>query len=458
MSDATIPGRVHLVGIGGMHMSAIGQLLLERGGQVSGSDMRPSALTEKLAAMGATVFEGHAAENVGAVDLVVTTAAAADDNPEIAEARRRGIPVILRAEMVARLIADKRVIAVAGAHGKTTTSSLIAFILREAGLRPMYLLGGESLDLGGHAAWGGGDLCVVEADEYKRAFHEYAPEIAVITNVEPDHLDYYGTAAAYHEAFVVFAGKVKPGGLLLACWDDAGARAVSEAVEDSGIREETYGIDGTRFWQATAITKDDTGATFTLRRGGGPVGELRVSVPADHFVRNATAAAAVALTVGVDFATVQRSVAAFRGARRRFETVGEAGGVLVMDDYAHHPTEVRATIAAARTRFPERRLIGIYQPHTYSRIGYLWEEWTRCWEGLDELVVLETYAAREQPLPGRSARDLVEAIVTPRALYAADFDHAARQARALARPGDVVFTIGAGDVVEVGPKLLELLR
>src|SRR5690606_11759962 len=295
----TLPHSVHLIGIGGMHMSAIGQLLLERGVRVTGSDLRPSKFTRDLEARGARVFEGHAAENVGDAELVVTTAAASDDNPEIAEAQRRGIPVILRAAMVGRLIAATRVIAVAGAHGKTTTSSLIAFVLREAGRDPMYLLGGESIDLGGHAAWGDGDLCVVEADEYKRAFHEYTPEVAVITNVEPDHLDYYGTAEAYHEAFVEFTRKVKPGGVLLTCWDDAGARAVAEAVEDAGIREESYGIEGTRFWQATDIETGPGGVSFTLRRGGTPMGTLRFGIPGDHFVRNATAAAAACLDLGI---------------------------------------------------------------------------------------------------------------------------------------------------------------
>lgn len=454
----TLPNSVHLIGIGGMHMSAIGQLLLERGVRVTGSDLRPSKFTRDLEARGARVFEGHAAENVGDAELVVTTAAASDDNPEIAEAQRRGIPVILRAEMVGRLIADKRVIAVAGAHGKTTTSSLIAFVLREAGRDPMYLLGGESIDLGGHAAWGDGDLCVVEADEYKRAFHEYTPEVAVITNVEPDHLDYYGTAEAYHEAFVEFARKVKPGGVLLTCWDDAGARAVAEAVEDAGIREESYGIEGTRFWQATDIETGPDGVSFTLRRGGTPMGTLRFGIPGDHFVRNATAAAAACLDLGIEFDAIREAIGRFRGARRRFERVGEAGGVLVMDDYAHHPTEVRATIRAARTRFAGRRLIGVYQPHTYSRISYLWDEWTRCWQGLDELVVLETYAAREKPLPGRGAKDLAEAIEEPRATYAANFNEAARKAVELAKPGDVIFTIGAGDVTEVGPMIVELLQ
>jgi UDP-N-acetylmuramate--alanine ligase len=322
----------------------------------------------------------------------------------------------------------------------------------------MYLLGGESIDLGGHAAWGDGEECVVEADEYKRAFLEYTPTIAVITNVEADHLDYYGTVEAYEEAFVEFARRITPGGALIACWDDRGARQVSEMVEDEPIRVETYGTEGVRFWQATNIDCTEGAARFTLTRGGRAIGELRAGVPGMHFVRNATAAAAVCLGLEVEFGTVKRCVAKFQGARRRFQMVGEAGDVLVMDDYAHHPTEVRATIATARTRFPERRLIGVYQPHTYSRIAYLWDEWTRCWEGLDELVVLETYAAREKPEAGRSAKDLAEAIERPGARYATDFDDAARQAVELARPGDVIFTIGAGDVVEVGPKVLEKLR
>lgn len=450
-----IIGPVHLVGIGGIHMSAIALLLLEKGVTVTGSDLRRSELTGKVERAGARVFEGHAAENLGDAALVVATAAANDENPEIAEARRRGIPVILRAEMVARLMEGKRVIAVTGAHGKTTTSSLIAFILREAGRKPMYLLGGESIDLGGHAAWGGGDTCVVEADEYKRAFHEYRPQVAVITNVEPDHLDYYGTEAAYHEAFAHFAGLVQPGGLLLVCADDPGSARLSGAA--SGARNQTYGMDAGATWQAKGITKTSTGTTFTVTNDGARAGELHVPFPGDHFIRNALAAAAVCLQEGVSFEGIRAALSNVHGAHRRFETVGEARGILVMDDYAHHPTEVRSTIATARAAFPGRRLIAVYQPHTYSRIAYLWEEWTRCWDGLDELVVLETYAAREMPLEGKSAEDLARAIIGPPTHYAATFDDAASQAAALARPGDVIFTMGAGDVIEVGPKILERL-
>ncbi|MEP6872464.1 MAG: UDP-N-acetylmuramate--L-alanine ligase [Anaerolineaceae bacterium] len=451
-----IIGPVHLIGIGGMHMSAIAELLRERGIDVTGSDLRPSALTAKVQAAGAMVFEGHAAENLGSPTLVVTTAAADDANPEIAEARRRGIPVILRAEMVARLMEGKRVIAVAGTHGKTTTSSLISFILREAGRDPMYLLGGESIDLGGHAAWGGGDLCVVEADEYKRAFHEYRPAVAVITNVEPDHLDYYGTEQAYHDAFTHFASLVQPDGLLLVCADDPGSSQLAGVA--TGSRNETYGIGGNATWTAEHLSKSALGADFGVSREGTALGKLHVPFPGDHFIRNALAAAAVCLNEGVALEVIRRALANVHGAHRRFEKVGEANGVVVMDDYAHHPTEARITIATARAAFPGARLIIAYQPHTYSRIAYLWDEWIGCWEGVDELVVLETYAARENPKDGKSARDLAAAITSPVACYAATFDEAASTIAALARSGDVVFTMGAGDVVEVGPKILELLQ
>ncbi|MCL6645427.1 MAG: UDP-N-acetylmuramate--L-alanine ligase, partial [Dehalococcoidia bacterium] len=321
-----------------------------------------------------------------------------------------------------------------------------------------YLLGGECPDLGVHAAWGAGDIAVVEADEYRRAFLEYTPDIAVVTTVEPDHLDDFGTPEAYVEAFLAFGRRVRPGGLLLACADDPGARLVSDVLGDEPLRHETYGTEGTRYWRAAAIELGPAGGRFTLERGGRPIGTLEVRVPGIHFVRNATAAAAVSLHLGVPFDAVREAVAVFRGARRRFEPVGEASGITVMDDYAHHPTEVRALIATARAAFPGRRLVGIYQPHTYIRIAYLWDEWLTCFAGLDALVVVETYAARESPEAGRSAADLAAAIAEPPARYAADFDAAVRLALETARPGDVVFTIGAGDVNEVGPRLLEALQ
>jgi UDP-N-acetylmuramate--alanine ligase len=453
---SAIEGPVHLVGIGGIHMSAIAQLLMEQGVPVSGSDLRASALTERLQRLGARVSIGdHKAEHVGPARLLVTTAAADEQNPEIAEARSRGIPVMLRAEMVALLMAGKRVIAVSGSHGKTTTSSLIAYVLREAGLNPMYLIGGHSRDLGGHAAWGG-PLCVVEADEYRRAFHEYRPWLGIILNVEADHLDYYGSSEAYHEAFAVFARYVEPAGVLLACGDDAGARLASDATPAS---VDLYGIEGEGLaWRAIDIELAPRGTSFTLERDGLRLGRLSTQLAGRHGVYNAMAAGAASLHCGVDFAAVAEGTARFTGASRRFERVGQARGVLVMDDYAHHPSEVRATLAAAKTTFPGRRLVVVHQPHTYSRIAYLWDDWTTCWNDADELVIAETYAARETPDRGRSANDLAGAITGPRARYAATFEEAAHMVAAGAHEGDVVFTIGAGDVDEVGRLLLEELR
>ncbi len=454
----TFEGPVHLVGIGGIHMSAIAQLLMEQDVTVTGSDLERSALTENLETLGATIAYGaHTAENIGEARLVVTTAAAADTNPELVAAEERGIETILRAEMVARLMAEKRVIAVAGAHGKTTTSSLIAFILHEAGRDPMYLLGGESIDLDGHASWGSGDVCVVEADEYKRAFHEYEPEIAVITNIEADHLDYYGTEEAYHKAFVEFGRKVKPGGYLLPCGDDPGSAAMLGALDKGEAAIEPYGLDESNEWRAVNVAYDSAVTSFDVLHRGRLEGRLTTTLPGRHSVRNVLAATAVCLLERVPFEAIAAAVRTFQGARRRFETVGEAGGVLVMDDYAHHPTEVRATIEAARQRFPETRIIGVHQPHTYSRIAYLWDEWISCWGGLSALVILETFAARETPLEGQGATELTAAISQPPAQYAANLEAAADMAVALAKPGDVVITIGAGDVTKLGPIIVERL-
>jgi UDP-N-acetylmuramate--alanine ligase len=453
--SGVVEGPVHLVGIGGIHMSAIGQLLMEQGVAVSGSDLRLSAITARLEQLGATVSEGHAAENVGHPKLVVTTAAADDANPEIVAARERGIPVILRAEMVARLMEGKQVIAVAGSHGKTTTSAAIAFVLREAALKPMYLLGGESRDLGGHAAWGG-PLCVVEADEYKRAFHEYSPWLGIILNVEADHLDYYGTAEAYSEAFTVFGRTVRPDGTVLACGDDSGAMEAAGRL-DGGAKVETFGIETEGIWQAINVNVNAEGVAFAVLRDGKALGMVQSTLSGRHSVYNLLAATAAGLHCEIPFAAVASALSHFSGADRRFQRVGEAGGVLVMDDYAHHPSEVRAILAAAKLRFPRRRIVVLHQPHTYSRIAYLWDEWTRCWDDADVLVIVETYAARERPEQGRGAAELAKAINRP-ARYAATFDEAAEMAASIARTGDVVFTVGAGDVNEVGPKLLELLR
>ena len=453
-----IEGPVHLVGAGGIHISAIGQLLLARGIAVTGSDIRLSDLTAHLEELGAKIVEGHAAENVGDAKLVVHTAAAGDENPEILEAKRRGIEVVIRGEMVARLMEGKKVIAIAGSAGKTTTASMVAWVLKDAGKEPMYLLGGESLDLGGHAAWGAGEWCVVEADEYKNAFHEYEPDIAVITNVTPDHLDYFGTTDAYFDSFVTFARRVKPGGTLIICGADAGAERIRASLDGALFSVETYGLNPRDHWLAGTPHEIGERVAFEVVRQGGRVGDIVIHRPGMHMILNGLAAAAVCLHAGVEMDDIHSAAAKFKGAKRRFELKGEAGGVIVMDDYAHHPAKVRALLEAARVRFGGRRLIGVYQPHTYTRTAYLWDDWLTCFAGLDALIVVETYAAREEPQAGRSASDLARTLTQPPASYAADFAQAAKMAAELAKAGDVIFTIGAGDVTDVGPMILERLK
>lgn len=447
-------GSVHVMGIGGIHMSAIAQLLKEQGVTVTGCDLQRSPLVDRLAASGIPVFDGHDPAHVATAAEVVRTAAVPDDHPELEAARRRGIPVRGRAEVIAELTEGKRVVAIAGSHGKTTTSSLVAYLLRAAGRTPMYLLGGESRDLGGHAAWGGPE-CVLEADEYRNAFLAYRPSVAVLTNVEPDHLDFFGSADAYHGAFVAFLRRLEPGGTLVWCADDAGARnAVAEAGRKD-VATVPYGFSADAAWRVADFVTERGAARFGVVAPDGVRFDLRARVPGEHFARNTAAALAAIAALGVDPAQCAGAIADFQGAKRRLEVLGEREGVLLVDDYAHHPTEVRATLAAARRMFPGHRLLGVHQPHTYSRIAYLWDDWLRCWDGLEFLVILETYAARERPLAGRGARELAAAIPNPPTAYAPTVADAARLVWERAQPGDVILTIGAGDVFEVGRLLLE---
>jgi UDP-N-acetylmuramate--alanine ligase len=460
----TIPQRVHLVGIGGVHMSAIAHILMTWGHSVSGSDLRLSSFTDRLVTQGATVREGHDAANVDDAGLVVVTSAATKDNPEILEARRRGIPIIKRADMVARLMEGHRSIAIAGTHGKTTTTALVSFMLVEAGLSPTYLVGGDIVNLGTNAAAGEGEHVVVEADEFDAAFLSYTPDIAVVTNIEPDHLDIYGSFEELAGAFVQFLKQVPPDGVIIACADDPMVadllgRGKGEPVPLAARDVELYGLASPVDWVVSHLGKPEAGGQeFLVGLHGRPYGEFHIGLPGRHNVANALAAIAVGHHAGVPLGVMQNALAEFRGAGRRFECVGEAAGVTVMDDYAHHPTELRATIAAARERFPGRRLVGLFQPHTYSRTLYLLDEFRTCFEGLDALLVLETYAAREPIAAGMSAKELALQVTRPKARFVATFDEAAATVLDILNPGDVFFTLGAGDVNEVGPMVLEGLR
>lgn len=458
-----IPQRVHLVGVGGIHMSGIARILGSRGHTISGSDLHLSPLTERLQAMGVTVSRGHDAAHVGDAEMVVYTSAAQEDNPELVEARRRGLPVIKRAQMVARLMEGKRSIAVAGSHGKTTTSSLIAFMLWQAGRSPTFMLGGEMIDLDTNAMPGEGPDFVVEADEFDAAFLNYHPDIALVTNVEPDHLDVYGSYERLKDAFRQFLSQVKPDGYIVACREDPALRAIlAETVGDDvspPVHVVSYGLDPSAEWRAENILRKGVyGYTFVIKCGKQVYSSFETRLPGVHNVSNAVGAIAVGSILGLPLETVRRSVAEFRGVGRRFQPVGEAADITVMDDYAHHPTEVRATLAAARDRFPGRRLVCLFQPHTYSRTSYLLDGFRTCFAGCDVLLIADTYAAREEPSAGMSAEQLAPEIRQPPARYAGDLEQSAAAVAGLLKPGDVFFTIGAGDVDKAGPLVLEALK
>jgi UDP-N-acetylmuramate--alanine ligase len=458
-TSATIPASVHLVGIGGAHMSAIAQILHAWGHSVSGSDQKQSAMTDRLSNLGVGVHIGHSASNVGDAGLVVFTSAAAADNPEILEAQRRGIPAIKRAEMVAQLMQGRYSIAVAGTHGKTTTSGLIAHMLVEAKLDPTYLIGGEVRSLGTNAAPGKGRYIVVEADEYDRAFLSYTPDVAIVTNIEPDHLDIYGTVEELQAAFAQFMAATPEDGHVIASADSPRVRETIGRHEIVARDVSTYGVDEEATWKATGVVPVEGGQTFSVSHRGNEVGTFTITLPGKHNVSNALAGIAAGSTIGITTDVIRAALATYRGAQRRFEYVGEAAGVTVMDDYAHHPTEVReGTIAAARQAFPGRRLVVLFQPHTFTRTQYLLNEWSACFAGADALYITHTYAAREDADAGLSGKDLATKISTPTPVYVDTFEDAATRIATDLREGDVFFTVGAGDVDAVGPMVLERLK
>jgi UDP-N-acetylmuramate--alanine ligase len=460
---SAIPQRVHLIGLGGIHMSAIARILRARGHTVSGSDIRLSPLTQQLLPLGVTVYEGHHPDNIKQAQLVVYTSAAHDDNPELQEARRRGVEAIKRADMVARLMAGKKVIAVAGTHGKTTTTSLIAYMLHAAGLSPAALLGGESVDLGGNALPGEGPYFVAEADEYDRAFLSYHPYLAIVTNIEPDHPDIYGSFDELRDAFRQFISQIDNNGHLIACSDSPALQALLPPTVGGDmtypVHVASYGLSSEADWVAGNISRKGVdGLSFVVQFQKQAWGEVETRLPGIHNVTNSLGAIAAGHALGLAPAVIRDAVASFRGVRRRFEHVGGTAGVTVIDDYAHHPTEIRATLAAARERFPARRAVCLFQPHTYSRTALLLDEFRTCFAGCDLVFITDTYAAREEPSAGMDAQALSEAINHAHVTYAGPLDSAVAAVAQTLHPGDVVFTIGAGDVERAGPAILRRLE
>jgi len=447
---------IHFVGIGGIGMSGIAEVLLNLGYQVSGSDLKPSETTRRLAGLGGRIETGHDASHVRDADVVVVSAAVRRDNPEVAEARSRKIPVIPRAEMLAELMRLKQGVAIAGSHGKTTTTSIAAHLLAHAGLDPTAVVGGKVNAFGSNAKLGKGDWIVVEADESDGSFLHYAPTLVVVTNIDPEHLDHWKTEEALKRGFVDFVNKVPFYGRAVLCIDHPGVQSILPHVDKRFV---TYGEAPQADYRATRIEVLGPRVAFEATRRGEPLGRFEIQMVGRHNALNALAVVALADEMGIPIAVVREGLASFQGVQRRFTVRGEAGGVTVVDDYGHHPAEVRATLRGAREAFG-RRVVCLFQPHRYTRTRDLFDEFTTSFNDADVLLLTEVYAASEDPIPGVSGAALADAVracghrdVT----FVAERAALARVARQRVRPGDIVLTLGAGDVTQAGPELLALL-
>jgi UDP-N-acetylmuramate--alanine ligase len=442
---------IHFVGIGGIGMSGIAEVLLNLGYVVTGSDARESDITRRLASLGATIGIGHRADNAARADVVVVSSAVRLDNPEIQAARARDIPVIPRAEMLGELMRVKDGVAVAGSHGKTTTTTMIAVILADAGLDPTAVIGGKARAFGSNARLGRGEILVAEADESDGSFRHLFPMVAVVTNIDREHLDHFGTEAALAAAFLDFADKVPFYGLVVIGADNPAAARLAPMVSK---RHTTYGLTAGD-WRGEILDAGPSGTHFRVRVRGKPHGEGRIRMPGVHHAGNALAALCVADFLGVPFANAIETLAAFQGVDRRFSVRGEVGAVLVVDDYGHHPTELAATIAAARLY--GRRLVVAFQPHRYTRTRDLLGDFAPALAGADQLFVTDVYAAGESPLPGVDTDALLGTFPAGAPVRKVERGALASALAEAARPGDLVLCLGAGDITGVPTELLGLL-
>lgn len=455
--------RVHMVGIGGAGMSGIARILLDRGGQVSGSDAKESRGVAALRARGAQIRIGHDGSALDMLDggptaVVTTHAAIPKTNPELVEARRRGIPVILRPVVLAKLMAGDTTLMVTGTAGKTTTTSMLIVALQHSGFDPSFAVGGDLGAAGTNAHHGSGAYFVAEADESDGSLVQYQPDIAVVTNIEADHLDFFGTEQAYVDVFDAFIERLTPGGALVVCVDDPGAAALAARTAALGIRVLRYGSTGDDLAGALLDWEQHgTSAVATVQLAGeSRPRTMRLSVPGRHMALNALAALLAAVQAGADPDVALDALAEFEGVRRRFELVGVAAGVKVFDDYAHHPTKVSAALSAVRALAAESqgRAIVVFQPHLYSRTQTFAREFGAALSAADEVFVLDVFAAREQPIAGISGRSIAEHVTVP-VHYVPDFSAVAEKVAAAAGPGDVVVTMGAGDVTLLGREILD---
>ncbi len=449
---------IHFVGIGGIGMSGIAELLLNLGYKVSGSDLRESDITRKLASLGGAIHMGHEAQWLAGADVVVTSSAINPENPEVVAAKEAHIPVIQRAEMLAELMRlAKYGIAIAGSHGKTSTTSLVSTILAEAKLDPTVVVGGKVDGLGGNAKLGCGDFLVAEADESDGSFLKLSPVIEVVTNIDLEHLDYYRDIEHIKDVFLRFIDILPFYGVAILCFDDENISSLLPKIHRRVI---TYGLSEQADLYATRVESRGLETLFTVRFRGRELGRVRINRPGRHTVYNSLAAIAVALELDIDFTVIARALTTFDGVQRRLQVKGETKNILVVDDYGHHPTEIRATLDAVRDGWPDRRVVVAFQPHRYTRTRALFEEFQTAFHRADVLVMTDIYAASEQPISGVSTPRLLEAIKEHgqrNVHYVASVDELPATLRNLLREGDLVLTLGAGNIVQAGERLLELL-
>ncbi len=445
---------IHFVGIGGIGMSGIAELLLNLGYTVSGSDLKSSEITERLQRFGGHIFKGHAAEQIGTADVVVVSSAVNADNPEVRAARQVSIPVIPRAEMLAELMRLKYSIAVAGAHGKTTTTSIISTVLDRGGLDPTVVIGGKLKSIGTNARLGEGEFIVAEADESDGSFLKMSPTIAVVTNIDREHLDHYPDLDAIKAAFLEFIDRIPFYGLAVLCLDNESVQGLIPNVKKSYT---TYGMSTQADVQARNVTLAGLRSQFTLLHLGVPLGDIRLNLPGIHNVYNAMASVAVGLELGIPFETVKAALETVEGVQRRLEIKGVVNGITIVDDYGHHPTEIKTTLQAAKEAWPERRMVVVFQPHRYSRIRALFDEFTRSFYQSDVLLVLPIYSAGEKPIEGVDSFSMCDGIRRhghKEVICKDSIAAAVAGLKDILVPGDILLTLGAGDVWKVGEEIL----
>ncbi len=445
---------IHFVGIGGIGMSGIAELLLNLGYQVSGSDLKASDITQRLQALGGKVFTGHRPEHVDKADVVVVSSAVAADNAEVLAAQQASIPVIPRAEMLAELMRLKYSIAVAGAHGKTTTTSIVAAVLDRGGLDPTVVIGGKLKSIGTNARLGEGDFIVAEADESDGSFLKMSPAIAVVTNIDREHLDFYRDLKDIQQAFLQFVDRIPFYGLAVLCLDN---EPIQDLIPKIQKRYTTYGLSSQADLQAKNVACEGMRSCFQVHRFDRSLGEIRLNLPGVHNMYNALASIAVGLELDVPFATIKEALETLQGVQRRLEIKGETDDITVVDDYGHHPTEIKTTLQAAKEVWPDKRLVVVFQPHRFTRTRALFDEFTRCFYQSDLLLVLPIYSAGESPIEGISSQAVCEGIRNHGHKQVVCIDSIADvpgRLEELVESGDVLLTLGAGDVWTVGEKFI----